>query len=42
LILPILQPTCRLDRMLEVSNPGNEGALGLDFADIYRASPLAK
>ncbi|KAL4419611.1 hypothetical protein ABPG77_001665 [Micractinium sp. CCAP 211/92] len=29
-------------RMLEVSSPGSEDALGLDFADLYRSSQLAK
>lgn len=28
--------------MLEVSSPGNEDALGIDFADVYRGSQLAK
>jgi hypothetical protein len=29
-------------RMLEVSNPGHEEALGIDFAEVYARSDLAK
>ena len=35
-------PAATARRMLEVSNPGHEEALGIDFAEVYARSELAK
>jgi hypothetical protein len=41
-ICPPSSPSNTLSRMLEVTNPGNEQKLGTDFAEVYRASEVAR